>query len=224
MCSRFDIAADPTMGVRYSARMLRICLLSALGLVACTELPAAPGTGGTGGEGRGGAGGGAGAAGVGGSAGTGGADGGGGVIAGCSTGVPQAYAALEEGDAAEESYALGKVSGVCPSPLSCDGTDPYDQWTFSGCPGTQKVELSWDEPLHDLNLFVYSEDQSIDLAATGNEGALEVISVDLEEKRSLIIQVQAYGTGGEDAEQSYCVEVIPPDAADGAVRFCKVEK
>ncbi|MBW2189259.1 MAG: hypothetical protein JRG93_06665 [Deltaproteobacteria bacterium] len=197
--------------------MLRMIAFAALGLVACTQLPPAPGTGGAGGEGAGGAGGSAGAAGM-------GAGGAGGVMTSCTTGVPQAYDALEEGDTVEQSFALGKVSGVCPSPSSCEGNDTYDRWTFTGCEGTQKIELSWDEPAHDLNLFVYTEDMSINLAAQGAEGAIEVIQVELGEERSLIIQVQANGTGGGTAEQSYCLEVIPPETANGAEPFCKFQK
>ena len=181
--------------------MLRMIAFATLGLIACTELPAAPGTGGAGGEGSGGVGGSAGAAG--GTAGSGGIGGSGGADT-CSVVTPERYAGLEEDDVVQGAVAIGRVSGNCPG-VPCDGDDPTDRWAITTCGGEYRVALSWDESVHDLDLFLYNSDDSQSWASQGMDTTSESITADLQADEQYIIQVQAIDTN--ENVQTYNVVV-----------------
>ena len=186
--------------------MLRsvLLVLVGVGLASCNELPPPPsaGTGGTGGAdgdaGVGGMGGDAGAAGIGG---VGGAN-------PCAVVVPERYADLEVDDIVQQATAIGRVNGVCPG-VPCNGDDPIDRWSITTCGGEHRIELSWDDAMHNLNLWVYTPDDSQNWSSQGMDTTLEVVSEELMPEQQYIIQVQAADTKGNT--QTYNVVATPID-------------
>lgn len=183
------------------APMLRriAAALLTLGLCACTELPPVPGTGGAGGGGVSGNGGVGGAGGRAGAGGTGGLD-------RCEVIVPAEYSHLEPRDVVQQQAAIGQVNGVCPGE-PCEGDDPFDRWSIVTCGGEHRVVLSWDEASHNLNLFVFTPDDSESWSSQGTDSTEEVLSEELQAGQQYIIQVQAADTRGN--EQPYDVVVTP---------------
>ncbi len=190
--------------------MLRMIAFAALGLIACTELPAAPGTGGAGGQGTGGVGGSAGAAGRGGIAGAGGTAGAGGMGAGGAGGVdlcavfPKEADNIEPEDSIENGIVMGFVSGACAMG-SCTGDDPFDRWSITTCGGKHSIDLTWTNITRDLDLYLSdSSDAQIGQSATPNTTS-ETILADLQEGERYVIEIQAFDTKG--AAQSYTLGV-----------------
>ena len=164
--------------------MFRLALvaLAALASISCSEVPSAPGTGGVGGAG------GAGGGGVGGQGGDG--------VDPCAVVVPAEYDDLEPTDIVQKGAALGQVSGVCPG-VPCDGDDPIDRWSITTCGGEHEIKLSWDDEMHNLNLFVYTPDDADSWSSQGQNSTVEVISEELTADQEYIIQVQAADTGND---------------------------
>ncbi len=181
-----------------------LLVLVCVGLASCDELPPPPsgGTGGTGGtDGDAGIGGMGGDAGAGGMGGNGGAD-------PCAVVVPERYADLEADDIVQEATAIGHVNGVCPG-VPCNGDDPIDRWSITTCGGQHRIELSWDDAMHNLNLFVYTPDDSQSWSSQGVDTMIEVISEELTPDQLYVIHVQAADTKGNT--QTYNVVVTPVD-------------
>lgn len=135
-------------------------------------------------------------------------EGGAGGVGACSRVVPEAYDDVEANDIVQAGTVIGHVEGFCPG-LPCEGADPFDQWVITTCGGPHRVLLTWDEEMHNLNLFLHSLDETDDWSSQGTNGMSEQLTEDLAANQQYIIQVQAADTRGNT--QTYNLAVTPVD-------------
>jgi hypothetical protein len=105
------------------------------------------------------------------------------------------YSDLEAGDVAQVGVGIGEVEGACPG-SPCEGDDPIDRWAITACGERHQVELTWDDSGYNLDLFLYTSDESDNWSSQGNDTMQETITADLENGEQYIIQVQAIDTLG----------------------------
>ncbi len=162
-----------------------MCLSAlAVGLCACTDLPAAPmvGTGGAGGSG--------------------GADGG---VGDCASIVPARTPDLEDDDGLSGDFAVGKVSAA---------TDSFDRWSIGPCAGRVDLLLTWNamERGLDLDLVLFDSAGELDAARNPVPGheTEELAGVNLDTGEQLFVEVQAIHTTGV-TDLSYSLGVTQRD-------------
>jgi len=90
---------------------------------------------------------------------------------------------------------------------SCTATDSFGRWSITTCGDRHRIELSWDDIIRDLDLYLSDSDDTQIAQSVTPDTSSESISADLQEGQPYVIEVQAFDTNG--ATQSCRFEVLP---------------